>query len=36
MILTGLAGVVLLLIGLQHAARVVRPHAPAPRASAPS
>jgi hypothetical protein len=28
MILTGLLGVVLLVIGLQHAARVVRPHAP--------
>ena len=28
MILTGLLGVVLLVVGLQHAARVVRPHAP--------
>ena len=28
MVLTGLLGVVLLLVGLQHTARVVRPHAP--------
>jgi hypothetical protein len=28
MVLTGLLGVVLLVVGLQHAARVVRPHAP--------